>query len=220
MATRTIQFLGQACAPGGTEPIVITATLNGNVVYTGDIPTLYTGAISRASEDQVVLFTFELPMNFAGTQPMSISLDNPLGASVYFEQINSNYMEIVNPVYTESEIGVLTDPTSTQAEKIAIYTAKAVPPLSVAEIAILEDGTPTEKTSVLVAHNLTVLASSGPDTFFNANNQPDPRSNVVINGTAITRGTTPSGTWGWLVEFLAEGSGLIEYDFTVTAGTP
>lgn len=218
MANRTIQFLGQGYAPTGTDPIVITATLDGNVVYTGDIPTLYTADVDRLSTAQVVLFTCELPVDFAGTLPMSISLDSPVGVDAYFEQINSNYMAIYNPVYTQSEIGVLTDPSSTTAEKVAIYTANAVPPLSPAEIAILENGTQAEKNAVLASHNLTLLVSSGSDTFVSINGSADPRSNVVINGVAITRGDTPTGTWGWEVEFPAEGSGLIEYDLTVVAG--
>jgi hypothetical protein len=218
MTNRTIQFLGQGYAPTGTEPIVITATLNGNVVYTGNIPTLYTSDVGRLPKDQVVLFTCELPVDFAGTVPMSIALDSPVGVDAYFEQINSNYMSVNNPVYTESEIGVLTNPASTLAEKIAIYTARAVPPLSAAEIAILENGTRAEKNAVLTAHNLTLTVSSGPDTFNTVNGSADPRSNVVINGTAVTRGDTPAGTWGWEVEFPAEGSGLFEYDLTVVAG--
>jgi hypothetical protein len=218
MTNRTIQFLGQGYAPVGTEPIVITATLNGNVVYTGNIPTAYTSNVSTTPADQVVLFSFEVPMAFAGTQPMAISIDNPVGVIAYFEQIYSNYMKTLNPVYTQNEIGVLTNPASTQAERIAIYTANAVPPLSAAEIAILENGTPTEKTAVLASHNLTVIISFGPDTFVNLNGPNEPRSNVVVNGVAKTRGDTPTGTWGWIVEFPAEGSGLLEYDLTATAG--
>jgi hypothetical protein len=220
MANRTIQFWGQGYAPTGTDPIVITATLSGNVIYTGNIPTLYTFDIGRLPGDQVVLFTCELPIDFAGTVPMSISLDSPVGVDVYFEQITSNYMSIINPVYTPSEINVLTiNPTSVSAEKIAIYTAKAVPPLSSDDIAVLENGTREEKNPILVAHNLTVHVSSGPDTFISVvNNLADPRSNVAINGTAVTRGDTPAGTWGWEVGFSGEGSGLIEYDLTVIAG--
>ena len=216
MANRTIQFLGQGYAPTGTDPIVITATLNGNVVYTGNIPTLYTSDVSRLPDDQVVLFTCELPLEFEGTVPVSISLDSPVGVDAFFEQIYSNYMLIYNPVYTESEIGVLTNPASTWAEKIAIYTARAVPPLSPAEIVILESGTPAEINAVLDAHNLQVGISSGLTGF-----TPwpgDPRSNVVINGEALTRGPTPTGTWGWEVEFPAEGSGTFEFDFTIPAG--
>ena len=220
MANRTIQFLGQGYAPTGTEPIVITATLNGNVIYTGNIPTLYTSDVDHDPTSQVVLFTCELPVDFAGTLPMTIALDSPVGVDAFFEQINSNYMPTANPVYTLSELDVLAIPstTPTPAEKMAIYTAKAVPPLSAAEIAILENGSKAEKDAILVAHNITMFVSSGSDTFLSANESADPRSNVIINGTAVTRGDPPAGTWGWEVEFPAEGSGLIEYDLNVIAG--
>ena len=146
----------------------------------------------------------------------SISLDSPVGVDAYFEQIYSNYMPVPNPVYTESEIGVLTNPASTPAEKIAIYTARAVPPLSPAEIVILESGTSAEIHAVIVSHNLQLAVSSGPTGFTNW--PGNARSNVVINGVAVTRGPTPPGTWGWEVEFPAEGSGLFEFDFTIPAG--
>jgi hypothetical protein len=153
---------------------------------------------------------------------MSIALDSPVGVTAYFEQIYSNYMAIYNPVYTQSEIGVLTDPASTAAEKIAIYTAKAVPPLSAAEIAILETGTLAEKDAVLASHNLTILVSSGPDTFVNINGSSEPRTNVVINEVSQSipdpRPTGADGTWGWEVKFPAEGSGLFECNLTAIAG--
>ena len=218
MANRTIQFFGQGYAPTGTDPIVITATLAGNVIYTGNIPTLYTSDVGRLPGDQVVLFTCELPVDYAGTAPMSISVDSPVGVDAYFEQIESNYMTIFNPVYTQSEIGVLTDPASTVAERTAIYTARAVPPLSPAEIAVLNNGTPEEKTAIIVAHNLTLTVSSGPDEFIAVNGNADPRTNVVINGVSRTRATDPAGTWGWEVEFSSDESGLIECDLTVIAG--
>jgi hypothetical protein len=219
MANRTIQFWGQGYAATGTEPITITANLNGNVVYTGTIPTLYTSDVSRVPSDQVIVFTVDVPMDYAGTFPMSISLDNPVGVDAYFEQIVANYTRIFNPVFTPSEIGVISDPSSTPAEIVAIYNAHAVPPLSPAEIAILENGTKEEKDAVLVAHNITTVVSSGADGFFPVSGNTDPRNNVVINGVPVTRGDTPPGTWGWEVEFPAEGSGLIDYDLTIQAGT-
>jgi hypothetical protein len=218
MANRTIQFFGQGYAPTGTEPIVITATLNGNAVYNGTIPTLYNTTVGRLPTDQTVLFTCELPVDFAGTLPMSITLDSPVGVDAYFEQIMSNYMPVTNTIYTESELGVLTNPASTRTELIAIYTAKAVPPLSAAEIAILETGTQAEYDAVLESNNLTVSVSSGSGTFLSVSGGGDPRTNVVINGVAQTRGDTPVGGWGWEIQFPAEGSGLFECDLNVAAG--
>ena len=219
---RTIQFLGQGYAPTGTDPIVITATLAGNVVYTGNIPTLYTSDVSHLPSDQVVLFTCELPVDFAGTVPVLISLDSPVGVDAYFEQIYSNYMPVYNPAYTPEQRTTLADPTTTQADKVTIWTACAVPPLTEAEITALSSTDPAEKSirlDILTAHNLLIIVSSGPTEFVSSlNGAVDPRSNVVTNGVALTRRDTPTGTWGWEVNFPAEGSGLFEFDLTVIAG--
>jgi hypothetical protein len=65
----------------------------------------------------------------------------------------------------------------------------------------------------------TEPTSSGPETFLLATSDgTDPRSNVVINGVAQNTYSPPEGTWGWLVRFPAEGSGLFEHDLFVTAG--
>jgi hypothetical protein len=221
MANRTIQFLGSGYAPTGTEPITVSATLNGNVVYTGTIPTAYTSEIDHLPADQVVLFTCELPVDFSGTVPMLISLDNSVGGTVFFEQVQSNYMPIPNPVFTAEQLSVLIDPTSSITEKMVIWTACAVPPLSEADIAVLNNGNATwtaEKQAVLVAHNITLMVSSGATTFINVNGGSEPRTNVVINGESVTRSAEPTGTWGWVVEVPAEGSGLFECDLTVLAG--
>jgi hypothetical protein len=222
MANRTIQFLGSGYAPTGTDPITISATLAGNVVYTGTIPTSYTSEIDRQTADQVVLFTCELPVDFSGTVPMSISLDNPVGVTVFFEQVQSNYMIMGNyQAFTQEQLDVLADPASTINDRMPIWTACAVPPLSSADIAVLDNGNATwtaEKQAVLVAHNITSSVSSGPTTFMLVNGDSDARTNVVINGEPGTRQSEPIGTWGWKVEFPAEGSGLFECDLTVKAG--
>lgn len=219
MTNRTVQFWGQGYAPTGTDPINITATLNGSVVYTGTIPTLYTTDVSRLPTDQVVLFTCELPVGFSGTIPMSITIDSPVNSEVYFEQIAANYGSTANPVYTTSEFGVLVDPASTQSEKLAIWQAKAVPALSAAEIAILETGTTAEKDSVLFSHNLRTYVNAGAEIFGQITSG-DPRSNVVINGVPQVRGSDPAGPWGWEVELSPDvaGDGIFAYDLTVEAG--
>lgn len=218
MTNRTIQFFGKGYAPGGDSPITLTATANGNVLYNGTIPTDYTDNYDYSPGAQVVLFTVDVPVELSGTVPMTVALDNPVGVSVFFEQIEANYAPIYNPIYTQADIDILTNPASTQAEKLVIWEPKAVPPLSPAEIDILTVGTVEERLAVLGAHNLTVVISSGPDGFISVNGNADPRSNVVINGTPMTRGETPTGTWGWGVMFPAEGEGTMNYDITLMAG--
>jgi hypothetical protein len=88
MTNRTIQFLGQGYSPAGTTPMQIVVTLDGNTVYSGAIPTLYTSEIARQPANQTVLFTCETPVSFAGTVPMTITIDSPVNSTVFFEQIN------------------------------------------------------------------------------------------------------------------------------------
>jgi len=227
MTNRTLQFWGVGYAIGGTEPITISAQLNGNEIYTGTIPTDYTAPVSVLPEDQVLLFTCtSIPVEYAGTMPMSIILDNPMGVSAYFEQVYSNYMSKPNPVYTGPEYAFLLNPTTTQTQKVYLWEDKAVPPLSQAEISILDTTDPADapaRDAILIQHNITTDVSSGPDEFLSVVTQAteygDPRTNVIINGTSSPRGTDPpSGTWGYLVDFPSENTGSMTCDLTIEAG--
>ena len=221
MTNRTLQFYGSAYAFGGTEPISITAELNNNVVYSGTIPTEYATEPSVQPADQVVLFTCEVPMNFAGTYPMEIYLDNPVGVKAYFEQIYSNYMAIYNPVHTPAQIEIFNNPASTRSEKVDVFVQCAVPPLTQEEIAILYSTDPAEKSvqqDIIIAHNLQLTVSSGPTGWCSIDNKNDPRSNVVINGVDVPRDTDPLGPWGWMIVFTAETSGTLAFDLTVLSG--
>ena len=221
MTTRTLQFYGNGYATGGTEPISITAELNNIIVYSGTIPTDYILEPSVLPDDQVLMFTCEVPMNFAGTYPMEIYIDNPVGVRVYFEQINSNYMPIFNPVYSPAQVEILKNPASTQSEKVDVLIQCAVPPLTQEEIAILYSTDPAEQSiqkDIIIAHNLQLTVSSGPIGWQSTDTSNDPRSNVVVNGAAVSRLAEPSGTWGWMVSFNVEMSGSITYDLTLDAG--
>jgi len=221
MTTRILQFYGGGYATGGTEPISITANLNNSVVYSGTIPTDYISEPSLLPDDQVLLFTCEVPMNFAGTYPMEIYIDNPVGVRVYFDQIYSNYMTIFNPVYSPAQVKILNNPASTRSEKVDVLIQSAVSPLTQEEIAILYSTDPAEQSiqkDIIIAHNLQLTVSSGPIGWQSPNTSNDPRSNVVINGVAVSRFAEPSGTWGWMVIFDAETSGSISYDLTLISG--
>jgi hypothetical protein len=220
MTNRTLQFWGGGYATGGTEPISITADLNNSVVYSGTIPTNYTTEPSVQPADQVLLFTCEVPMDFAGTYPMIINLDNPVGVNVYFEQIYSNYRAIVNPVYSPAQVEILKYGL-VKSDKVDILIECAVPPLTQGEIAILNEGAdfsnPIQQ-DIIIAHNLLLYISTGPDVWTPVDNDNDPRSNIVINGFPTSRALTPTGPWGWMVIFDAETSGSISYDLTLVSG--
>lgn len=227
MTDRTLQFWGKGYAFGGTELITISAQLNGNEIYTGTIPTDYTAPVSVLSEDQVLLFTYtDIPVEYSGTMPMSVILDNPMGVSAYFEQVYSNYMSKPNPVYTAPQYAFLLNPTTTQTQKVYLWTDKAVPPLSQAEISILNTTDPADapaRDAILLQHNITTYVSSGPDEFLSVVTQAteygDPRTNVIINGNPCPRGVSPAtGTWGYMIDFLAEDTGSMTCDLTIEAG--
>lgn len=220
MTNRTLQFWGSGYATSGSEPISITAELNNIIVYSGTIPTDYTSDTSRLPEDQVLLFTCEVPVDFAGTYPMIINLDNPVGVDVFFAQIYSNYMAIVNPVYSPAQVDILKYGL-VKSDKVEILIECAVPPLTQGEIAVLNEGAdfldPIQQ-DIIIAHNLPLYISTGPDVWQPVDANTDPRSNVVINGFPTSRAPIPSGIWGWMVSFTSESSGSIAYDLTLIAG--
>ena len=91
MTNRTVQFYGQGY---GTVPAEITATLDGIVVYSGTVPTIDQENYNRMPEDQVLLFTAQVPVDFDGTKPMTISVSN---STVVFAHVLGNYYTKNNP---------------------------------------------------------------------------------------------------------------------------
>lgn len=220
MAARTLKFFGSAS--GGPGQIFITAKINNNIMYSGTIPTEYS-SISVLTQDQMVLFTCEVPMDFAGTYPMIVYLDSSVAATVHFAEIKSNYMRIPRTVavYTPAQEEILNNPGATRSEKVAVAIECAVPPLTQEEIATLNSTDPTvgpTQRDIIIAHNLSRYVSSKSDTWYAVNGSSDPRSNVVINGVSAARGADPAGTWGWSVSFSGQTQGVIAYDLTVDSG--
>ena len=113
MTNRTVQFFGQGYSTPPAEgltltPCTITATVDGNVVFSGTIPTLESSDIQRLPTDQQVLFTFEIPLvtitdppgyGNIYTLPVSLAIT---GDDVYLEQIESNYNSLGNGVSSGS----------------------------------------------------------------------------------------------------------------------
>lgn len=100
MTNRTVQFYGQGYSTPpavgvALTPCTITATVSGNVVFSGAIPTLESSDILRQPGEQEVLFTFEIPMvaaNTANASPYTLPVSLAItGDDVYLEQINANY---------------------------------------------------------------------------------------------------------------------------------
>ena len=104
MTTRTVKIFGLAY---GSTPAEINVTLDGNTVYTGAVSTQdpVTGTPCLAdykilnqptpnldyANSTVELCSFELPMDFQGSKPMTSTVTN---GTVIFAQIRANYFAI------------------------------------------------------------------------------------------------------------------------------
>lgn len=75
MTTRTFKQMGQAY---GSTPCAITATINGVIVFSGEIPTLDIPfpILPNTAISTVDLFTWNNTVDFSGTQSFSISVAN------------------------------------------------------------------------------------------------------------------------------------------------
>jgi hypothetical protein len=171
--------------------------------------------VLRLPTDQVTIFTFEIDTTTVGTFPLIINVTG--GNTVYIEQVLSNYMPVQNPVYSASDWTIVTDPASTSAQKLAVFEPLAQPPLSEADIAVLEQSnTSPEAMAVLAAHGLSFFVSSGANSYLPISLPPQAKSNVVINGTSLTPGNPP-GEWGWQVPIVS-GTGTLACDLNISAG--
>ena len=137
MTTRTVQFWGQGYSIPieglGLTPNTITATVDGTVVFSGAIPTVYDSDILRLPTDQTILFTCEIPMVTTGntyTLPVSLAIT---GDDVYLEQIDANYAQILsgNTVISSGPTGFLgIGPAETRSNVVitnAVYSSLPPP---------------------------------------------------------------------------------------------
>lgn len=227
MANRTVQFWGQGYSTPASglsfTPCSITATMNGNTVFSGSIPTIEGTDIGRLPTDQQVLFTVELPMAFTGNASISIDIT---GDDVFFEQILLNYNPVDNPIYTQEQLAEIHSPTATNASRTAVYASVASPALTSEEIAILSAPGPygSVANDILISHGIQTTVSSGPSAFDYLGGPEDARSNcVVTNATYYNPPPEPrpvgsEATWGWEIETAPGQTSNFSFDFYVNQG--
>jgi hypothetical protein len=101
---RTVKFLGYAYSES-TVDLEVTAA--GNIVFSGSVPVLGTDVSEQATvglaHPDAELFTFELPVEFSGPLPMSIT---PTGGSIVLAPVYANYNTWTLPVVTGTNLVV------------------------------------------------------------------------------------------------------------------
>jgi hypothetical protein len=203
MAQKTLAFQGLAY---GATPAVIQSTANGAVIFSGSVAAVDSTPPSMPISQGLLytptdLFTMTVDTAFSGTIPITHQVNN---GTVIFSQILQNYSVITNPIYSQEQLAVLTNASSTRTQRNAIYMIPglAVPTLNQTDIDVLENPNTTgpQYRAVLVEHNLTVSIQGGPTDFGPVGEgQPDPVSAVLINGLPVARGDDLQGMWWWTV---------------------
>jgi len=114
MTTRTVKVLGWGT---GVSPAKITATLDGNTVFDGQVDLIIMTANNESEQTAPTLFTFEIPMDYAGTMHMTVSVAD---AVVRFGQIVANYTEVkMGAITYSSGADIYTDVTERDGAGIA-----------------------------------------------------------------------------------------------------
>lgn len=200
MANRTIQIQGLAY---GAVSASIGATFNANTVFSGTVNTLNEPVPALPDptlEGQLyTLFSFDVDTAVTGNVTMSCNVTE---GPVIFAQILSNYASVANPVYTPAQLSSILSPTTPQADKVAIWTELASPPLTPEEQAILLDPATISPTvnRILAEHNLSPYIND-PTAVAPLTYPPslDPRFSVEIDGIAQNPARDLPGCWYWTV---------------------
>lgn len=197
MTKRTIQFYGQGWGVNTTE---ITATFQGQTVYTGPVPTF--SDVLPQNEMPVLFSVDSLDVTDQGAFAVTIT---PTSGDLVVSYVLANYTLIINPIYSWEQWEIITD-SSKQAQALEIISSLANPPFSDAEIEILvnPESTQQERDAILAAHGVSYTVSTGPTGFSVAIWDSDSRTNVTINGEVpiappVPRPANLQGDWVYYV---------------------
>ena len=234
MTNRTVQFWGQGY---GATPCTITAYMAGVQVFAGDIPTL--DSTDRVPTDQQQLFSWEIPMDQANTT-MTLALT---GSDIYLTQVLANYSRVINPIYLQGgttmppgtftdEYLVITNPSSTAADKLPIWEKYANPALTEADITLLQSTNPDDaaaQEALLKSVGVWSLISSGPTGFVNISGAVAiPWTNVTCTNANYYNATAPDplppeystavGSWSAEIEPETGQTAAMQFTLVVVPG--
>jgi len=199
MSNKTVKILGYGF---GATPAEITVTTNGNVVYSGTVPTLDQPVPTLPNlnlvNEPVELMSFEVDQSFTGIIPMTCNINS---GTVIFADVIANYYPIPNPAYSEADIQTIQSGDGPAI--LALYEAKANPPLSQAEIDVLvANDDPAAVNAILLSHQLTITIPGGVNDYGQCDTLDDPRESPTIDGVPQSTDRVPpyTGCWWWVVK--------------------
>ena len=234
---RTLQFYGLAY---GDSNVSLTATINDNIVFSGEVPTVNSPVPAPPVDfsNEIILFSIEnstlFPTNYSGAYPMSIAVSG--GYAAAFNNIKCNYNSTgnVTAVMENSSISgnVLTVGTVSSGTVAIGQTLNGAGIINNTRIESGSDTTWIVNNSQTVPNTritgelLTPVPSPVPGVAnvyqrcyngdpVNSEATPDPRSSITIDGVAQVPPLVPSkGLWTWVVP---SGS-TIAYNLNVSLG--
>ncbi len=220
MTNRTLNFYGLGFG-AETATITVSGTNDGIAVpvYSGTVPTvneaLPMGAYYPPGNYQL-LFTMQIPVDFAGNFPMTITVNSGFG--VAFASVTGNYQLLPNPVYSAEQLQTVESAPRSSAA-LSIYTSLASPAFTAEEIAVLNDPNTTNSVfyQLINTHGLEFAISGGPSSY-SAITPDDCRTNVALNGVAQQapdpRAPGETGTWTWMIP----AAGTLTYSLNTLIG--
>lgn len=220
MTNRTLQFYGKGF---GNDPVTVSVTVSGNLVYSGTISTDNQSLPSDwydwyDPELYVPLFTMQVPVEFSGNFPVQIAVTSGFGAKI--SEVLANYVYLPNPVFTPEQFAIISGPDWNSPEAQNIIISLASPPFTSEEIAVLTnpDTPEIEVDALLATHGVSEYVSGGSDYYTGSFWQGDSRTNVTLNESPLSapvpRPTGLGGDWTWNVPV----DSTLAFDLNITAG--
>jgi len=232
---RTLQFYGYAY---GNSNVSLTANINGNTVFSGEVATINTEIPPPQNDitNAPLLFSVNdstlLPTNWAGTYPMSITVNG--GYGVVFGNINCNYMNsgtaspqtiMENSSISGNVLSVGTVSSGTVAIGQVLQGTDVIANthiVSGSDTTWIVNNIQTVPTTTITGYLITInpgvadeyqLCYNGKPV--NSENTPDPRSSVTIDGiTQVPPLPASKSLWSWVIP---SGS-TISYNLNISLG--
>lgn len=195
--TRILRTYGQGF---GDTDAAVTVKLNDQIVFSGAIPTkpITTLNWQHLPDGEVLLFEFEIPDNISGNHSMQYEM---LAGTAVFSSITSNFALVPNPVWSDQEHDLWQSDSTTVSQIVDLVNSKIAAPLTQAQIdSITNDLDGTGLSALLADNGLAIFIKSAEH--FESISLDDPRSAVLIDGSAVMLNRTEqqTGTWSYTLQ--------------------